>query len=119
MAKRLAVRAKALEMDVVAYDPYFDETFAAAHGIKRVTLDELIREANIISLHLPLNEATKNIINAKRIAAMRYGTILVNTARGGLLDEAGGGRSGSAKGGFAWGWTRSRRSPPSLPLSRG
>lgn len=87
IGKKLAIRAKALEMNVVAYDPYFDESFAAVHGIKGVTLNELIREANVISLHLPLTEATKNIINAERIAAMRYGTILVNTARGGLLDE--------------------------------
>ena len=88
IGKKLIVRAKALEMNIMAYDPYFDETFAVANGIKRVTLDELIREANVISLHLPLTEATKNIISAERIAAMRHGTILVNTARGGLLDEA-------------------------------
>lgn len=88
IGKKLAVRAKAMEMDVVAYDPNFDEVFAAAYDVKRVTLDELIQEANVISLHLPLTKATKNIIGAERIGAMRHGTILINTARGGLIDEA-------------------------------
>ena len=88
IGKRLAVRAKAFEMDVMAYDPYFDEAFAAEHGIKRMELDDLLRAANVISLHVPLNDSTRHMIDAARIAEMQDGAIVINTARGGLIDEA-------------------------------
>lgn len=87
IGKRLAVRAKAFEMNVLAYDPYFDEAFAAAHGIQKMELYALLREADIISLHVPLTEATRHLIDAKQIASMKTGAIIINTARGGLIDE--------------------------------
>ncbi len=88
IGKRLAVRAKAFEMEVAAYDPYFDEAFSAAHGIQKMELDALLRKADIVSLHVPLTEETFHLIDAKRIAQMKTGAVIINTARGGLIDEA-------------------------------
>lgn len=88
IGKRLALRAKAFEMDLLAYDPYFDEAFAAEHGIRQCELDELLRQSDFISLHLPLNDHTRHILNAQRISEMKPNAIIINTARGGLIDEA-------------------------------
>ena len=88
IGKKLALRALAFEMTVVAYDPYFDEAFASAHGIKKLELDELLKTSDVMSLHVPLTDATRHIINAERIASMKKGAIIINTARGGLIDEA-------------------------------
>ena len=88
IGKCLATRAKAFEMNIIAYDLYFDEAFAKSQGIRRMELDELISVSDIISLHLPLNEHTYHIIDASRISSMKDGAIIINTARGGLVDEA-------------------------------
>ncbi|MGI5919223.1 MAG: phosphoglycerate dehydrogenase [Christensenellales bacterium] len=88
IGKKLAVRAKAFEMDVIAYDPCFDAAFAAEHGIRQVTLEELISRSDVISLHVPLTEQTRHMIGAAQIAAMKPGALIINTARGGLIDEA-------------------------------
>lgn len=87
IGKALAVRAKGFDMCVVAYDPFVDVTWAESNGIRISALDELIRESDIISLHVPHNEQTHNIINRERIAAMKDGVIIINTSRGGLIDE--------------------------------
>lgn len=87
IGKRLALRALAFEMQVMAYDSYFDEAFAAKHQIQRQDLDTLLRSCDVVSLHVPLTEATYHLINAQRISEMRVGAIVVNTARGGLIDE--------------------------------
>lgn len=87
IGKRLAIRAKAFEMQVCAYDPYFDAAFGAEHGVDAKALDALVACSDVISLHVPLTEATRHIINADRIAQMKQGAILINTARGGLIDE--------------------------------
>lgn len=87
IGKCLAVRAKAFEMDVVAYDPYFDEAFAEANGIRKMELEELLCSADVVSLHVPLNDSTRHMINRERIEKMKDGAIIVNTARGGLVDE--------------------------------
>lgn len=88
IGKNLATRAKAFGMDIIAYDPYFDEEFASANGVEKSGLDELIAASDFISLHVPLNEYTKHMIGAKQIAAMKDGACVINTARGGLIDEA-------------------------------
>ncbi|MBR2223421.1 MAG: phosphoglycerate dehydrogenase [Christensenellaceae bacterium] len=88
IGKKLAVRAKAFEMEVSAYDPYFDEAFAEKNGIERCVLDELLKKADVVSLHVPLTPATKHMISKERIAEMKQGAIIINTARGGLIDEA-------------------------------
>lgn len=88
IGKRLALRAKAFEMDVAAYDPYFDAAFAQAHGIQKLELEELLKVSDIISLHVPMTPENYHLIDARRIAAMKPGAIIINTARGGLIDEA-------------------------------
>lgn len=87
IGKRLAVRAKAFEMNVIAYDPYFDEAFAKEHDIQRMELDALLQEADLVSLHVPMTPENYHLINAERISKMKRGAIIINTARGGLIDE--------------------------------
>ncbi len=88
IGKNLAVRAKAFGMNVMAYDPYFDEAFAKDNGVKKSELDYLIEQSDFMSLHVPLNEHTHHMIGEKRIASMKDGAFIINTARGGLIDEA-------------------------------
>lgn len=88
IGKKLALRAKAFEMEVLAYDPFFDEAFALKSGVRRASLDELFRGSDFVSLHLPYSAETRHIVDGGRIAAMRRGAILINTARGGLIEEA-------------------------------
>lgn len=87
IGKNLALRALAFEMKVVAYDPFMDEKFAAEHGIEVVTLDEVIARANFLSVHVPLTEQTRHMINKDSIATMPDRAVLINTARGGIFDE--------------------------------
>ena len=83
----VAAKAVALDMHVVVYDPFVTEEKFRADGVTGVTVDELVRESDYISLHCPLNDKTRHIINAERIKAMKPGTRLINCARGGLVDE--------------------------------
>jgi phosphoglycerate dehydrogenase-like enzyme len=75
-------------MRVVAYDPYIDIAYAEENDITVVTLNELIAQSDVISLHVPLTNETRHLINAERIAQMKDGVIIINTARGGIIDEA-------------------------------
>jgi (S)-sulfolactate dehydrogenase len=81
--------AKAVGMTVIAYDPVVKDSDPAwmDTGAIRVSLDDVIRDADVVSLHVPLVETTKNLFNATRIAAMKRGAILINTARGGIVDD--------------------------------
>ncbi len=88
IGKRLATRAKAFEMRVMAYDPFLDRSFAEAHGIETAAPDAVCAQADFISLHLPYSESTRYLISAERIGRMRPGAIIINTSRGGLIDEA-------------------------------
>ncbi len=82
-----ALRAKALGMDVVFYDPYVPQGWDKALGVRRAeTLEELLRQAQVVSTHCPLNEETRSIINAKTLGLMKPGGFIVNTARGGVVD---------------------------------
>jgi D-3-phosphoglycerate dehydrogenase len=87
IGKKLALRASAFEMKVLAYDPWLDKDFADSHGIGICDLDGLIESSDVISLHVPMNEKTYHLINRERIQKMRDGAIIINTARGGLIDE--------------------------------
>ena len=82
--------AKAVGMRAVAFDPALPSGHAAYAdaGVEPLALDALIAAADVISLHVPLVDATRGLFNASRIAAMKRGAILVNTARGGIVDEA-------------------------------
>ena len=81
---------KALGMHLIAFDPALPEDASAFRegGATASTLDNVLRHADVVSLHMPLTDATRNLIDARRIAAMKPGAILVNTARGGIVDEA-------------------------------
>src|SRR5689334_8525786 len=83
IGKETAKRALALGMTVVAYDPYVKE----AEGIKLVTLDELLAQADYISLHLPKTKESANMIGAEQFAKMKKGVRIVNCARGGIINE--------------------------------
>src|SRR5262249_32819588 len=80
----LAVR---LRMKVIAYDPFLAAERAAELGVEKVDLPELLRRADFVTLHTPLTEKTKGIIDAKAIATMKKGVRILNCARGGLVDE--------------------------------
>lgn len=84
----VADRAIGLKMRVVAFDPFLSDERAIDLGVEKVDLDTLLARADVISLHTPLTEKTRNIIDAAAIAKMRNGVILINCARGGLVDEA-------------------------------
>ena len=87
IGKEVATRAKAFGMSVIAYDPYFDEAFAAEHGVKRcATMDEVLLEANVVSLHCFLDENTRGMINKEKIAEMKDGVVVLNCARGELVE---------------------------------
>jgi D-3-phosphoglycerate dehydrogenase len=88
VGKAVAQRARGFSMRVLAYDPYLDAEYAEARGIGGVALEELARQADVICLHLPLMDSTRHIVDAALMETMRPGAIIVNTARGGLIDEA-------------------------------
>ena len=83
----VADRAHGLRMKVLAYDPYLSEPRATELGVRKVGLDELFAEADVISLHTPLTDATRGIVDAAAIARMRKGVRIINCARGGLVVE--------------------------------
>jgi D-3-phosphoglycerate dehydrogenase/(S)-sulfolactate dehydrogenase len=80
-------RAKAFGMKVIAYDPFLSEDAALKLGVEPVELPELFRRSDAITLHVPLTEQTKNMVNAATLLQMKPGALLVNCARGGLVDE--------------------------------
>ena len=80
-------RARALKMKVMAYDPYLGEEKAEKMGVKKVELEELLANADFITLHVPYTEQTANILSAENIAKLKKGVRIINCARGGLVDE--------------------------------
>ena len=88
IGRQVARRAQGFGMRTVAIDPHVAEGVFAAHGCERVEdLDRGLAEADIVSLHLPLSEATRNLIDGRRLGLMKPDALLINTARGGLIDE--------------------------------
>ncbi len=87
IGRHVARRAQGFGMTVLAHDPFWDGEYAAVHGIICATPEEIYRRCNIISLHLPLLPETRGMIGAEQLAMMGPDTILVNTARGGIIDE--------------------------------
>jgi D-3-phosphoglycerate dehydrogenase len=84
----VANRGIGLHMKVIAYDPFLSAERAMAIGVDKVELDELFRRADFITLHTPLTDKTKNIIDASSLKRMKKGVRIINCARGGLVDEA-------------------------------
>ncbi len=83
----VATRAIGLKMHVVAFDPFLSESRAQELGVEKVELDELLARADFITLHTPLTDKTRNIINAENLAKTKPGVRIVNCARGGLIVE--------------------------------
>ena len=81
-------RGRGLKMKVVAYDPFLSEERADKLGVEKVELDELLKRADFITLHVPLTDKTRNILSKEAIAKTKAGVRIINCARGGLVDEA-------------------------------
>ena len=84
----VADRARGLKMKVIAYDPFLSEERAEALGVAKVELDDLLARADFITLHVPLTDKTRQIIDADAIAKTKKGVRIINCARGGLVNEA-------------------------------
>jgi D-3-phosphoglycerate dehydrogenase len=84
----VADRANGLKMRVIAYDPFLSPERAVEIGVEKVELEELLARADIISLHTPLTDKTRNILSREALAKTKKGVLVVNCARGGLVDEA-------------------------------
>ena len=88
IAREVASRAKALGMDVCAYDPYLPQEDEAWSGIESVSLKDIAKTCDVVSAHVPLTNDTRHLIDVEFIRSMRAGAILINTARGGVVDES-------------------------------
>jgi len=91
---RVAIRAKAFGMNIIGYDPYIDENtqtplglYPSELGIKLVSLEELLKKADIVTLHLPITQETKGLIGERELSWMKPNSYIINTSRGGIIDE--------------------------------
>ncbi len=87
IGQEVARRAGAFGMRIIAHDPFISEQVAADLGVELVSLDDLFARSDYVSLHMPSNEKTRNIVNAERLARSKKGIRIINTARGDLIDE--------------------------------
>jgi len=88
IGQRVAVRARAFDMRVVAHDPFLDAQAARRLEVELLPLEELLPRADVVTLHTPLTPETRNLLSAARLQAMKPGALLVNCSRGGVVDEA-------------------------------
>lgn len=87
IGRHVVERAHGFGMKVIAYDPFWPEEFAREHQVERADAETIFKTADFISLHLPLTAETEGFVGEKEIAMMKKDAILINTARGGLVDE--------------------------------
>ncbi len=87
IARQTALRAAALGMQVAAFDPYVAADDPAWADVARLSMEEIARSSDVVSLHVPLTDDTRSIVDAGFIASMRNDAILINAARGGVVDE--------------------------------
>ncbi len=87
IGQSVAVRARAFEMKVIAHDPYLDSGVARRLEIELVSLDELLPRADVVTLHVPLTDRTRGLLGRERLAKLKPGALVVNCARGGVVDE--------------------------------
>ena len=88
IAREVAIRAGAMGMQCMAFDPLLADDHPSWHLAKRHGLEPLLREADVVSLHVPLTDTTRNMIDALRLKRMKPDAILLNASRGGIVDEA-------------------------------
>jgi D-3-phosphoglycerate dehydrogenase len=84
----VADRARAFAMNLLGSDPLVSAEAAATYGVRLVDVDELLRESDVVTLHVPLVAQTRGLINAPRLGRMKRGALLINVARGGVVDES-------------------------------
>lgn len=87
IGRLIGEKAKVFGMDIIAYDPYVDESSMLEWNMRKVSLSDLLDQADIISLHAKVTETTRHMIGEKQFDAMRSDAILINTARGALIDQ--------------------------------
>ncbi|HEV2843771.1 MAG TPA: phosphoglycerate dehydrogenase, partial [Thermoanaerobaculia bacterium] len=87
IGQRVADRARGFEMKVVAYDPFLDPAAARRLEVELLPRDEILARADMITLHVPMTDQTRNLLNRETLAKMKKGALLVNCARGGVVDE--------------------------------
>ncbi len=87
VGSEVARRASGLEMEVIAYDPFISVDYASKLQLELVSLEQLLRESDFITLHLPLTKSTRGLIGAKQLALVKPTVRIINCARGGLIDE--------------------------------
>ncbi|MGB9868059.1 MAG: C-terminal binding protein [Bacillota bacterium] len=87
IGREVALRARVFGMEVIGYDPYVDRKSVEAAGIRLTSLQELLEKADFVTIHTPLTEETRGMIGQRELRRMKPGAILVNTARGGIVDE--------------------------------
>lgn len=87
IGKAVALRGKAFLMNVVAYEPYPDAAFVKEHGITLLPFDEVVKQADWLSLHMPMGPESKHCINKRTLGLMKPTAHLINTARGGVISE--------------------------------
>lgn len=90
IAREVARRAQVCGMSVIAHDPFVadDAPIWKESDVRPVSLEAMLAESDAISLHVPLSDSTRGLLNAQRLAAVKRGAVLINTARGGIVDEA-------------------------------
>lgn len=88
IGKAVSQRAKAFNMSILVYDPYVDYNKAAQLGCQRVDLDRLLKESDVVSVHTPLTTETERLIGERELNLMKKSAVLINTARGGVIDES-------------------------------
>ncbi|MBA5724511.1 phosphoglycerate dehydrogenase [Candidatus Liberibacter sp.] len=87
IGSQVCTRAIGLKMQVIAYDPFLSQECAQELGISKVNMEELLSKSDFISLHVPLTDKTKNILNSNNLSKTKPGVRIINCARGGLVDE--------------------------------
>ncbi|HOV07460.1 MAG TPA: phosphoglycerate dehydrogenase [Anaerolineaceae bacterium] len=87
VGKQLARRLRGFDCRILAFDPYTDQAFAAENNVELVERDEVVRNADFLSLHLPLLPETRGLVNAEFLSRMKKGAYLINTSRGEVVDE--------------------------------
>jgi D-3-phosphoglycerate dehydrogenase len=88
VGREVATRSIGLEMQVIAHDPMADPEWCRLVGVKLVSVEEVIKNSDFISFHVPLTDTTRHMINADSIAKMKRGVRIINCSRGGVIDEA-------------------------------
>lgn len=87
IAQLLAQKARGLDMQIAAFDPFLPDTDPAWQGVERLDADSIFSVPDVLSLHVPLTDQTRGLVNAVRLDQMKSSSVLVNTARGGVVDE--------------------------------